>query len=544
MSSEIAPLAPPLATATPQSEQAQDPTSAPAEPSQVEDDDEYLISCRCESARAVSTLLSCLRHVASSNSVGESSARDMSFTQKRRSTASASAIQPVTVFCSPTNLTFHVYGKAKQTQASVDMQSGLFSEFRIAQTAEEGQDQEEWQAGGEFCVNLTSVLDCLHILGTQSLDKTTLCFTYNLTKEIFKIELLEESGVLSTAAIPGMLPPEDDMGNSLALAFRSSPIAARIIFKADTLRELLPELELVTGATFGTVVLGPNGLEMAAVGHLGECQISVPSKGMHVVSIEIPMPSQPAVPRTYPLHSLLGSMKGLEIAEETCITMNANGMMAIQHQVLDQQAGNGNPNFVDFIMCCLEDDDDDDDEEEDEERQGGDDQASSQNSTQASAATGWTQTQTQESTRGQSVRSSRSISGLTEADSSRRGYDDEEDSDEEQSLRPASSAAPLFGTVVRDVDVSPSSEAASRSVRRRTRRPLSSSARRIVDDDDDDGDDNGSESDSSRNLLADTDSEREEETEPLDVTISTSGRRRRDNRADECPSPEVVYEEH
>lgn len=458
---------------------------------------------------------------------------------RRRSTASASAIQPVTVFCSPTNLTFHVYGKSKQTQASVDMQSGLFSEFRIAQSdAEDGADQEEWQAGGEFCVNLTTVLDCLHILGTQGLDKTTLCFTYNLTKEIFKIELLEESGVLSTAAIPGMLPPEDDLGNSLALAFRSSPIAARIIFKAETLRELLPELELVTGATFGTVVLGPNGLEIAAVGHLGECLISVPSKGTHVVSIEIPVPSQVAAPRTYPLHSLLGSMKGLEIAEETCITMNANGMMAIQHQVLDQQAGNGNPNFVDFIMCCLEDDE----EEEEEEQKEDYDPASSQNSTRASAATGWTQTQ--ESTR-QSVRSSHSISGLTGADSSRRGYEDEDGSDEDQSLHPSTSAAPLFGSVVRDADVSPSSEAASRSVRRRTRRPLSSSGRRIVDDDDGDGNESsGGGSDTSRNLLDDTDSEREEETEPLDVTISTAGQRRGNNRADDCPSPEVVYEEH
>jgi hypothetical protein len=105
----------------------------------------------------------------------------------------------------------------------------------------------------------------------------------------------------------------------------------------------------------------------------------------------------------------------------------------------------------------------------------------------------------------------------------------------------------LFGIVVRDADVSPSSEAASRSVRRRTRRPLSSSGRRIVDDDDGNGNGNGNgsggDSDTSRNLLADTDSEREEETEPLDVTISTAGQRR-GNRADDCPSPEVVYEEH
>lgn len=255
---------------------------APAEEAESQQD-EFLVSCRCESARAVSTLLSCLSHVASSDSSAKSSGRDMSQSRRRATSSSAAAIQPVTVFCSPANLTFHVHGKAKQTQASVDMQPGLFSFFKVAPAPDqEGQNENEqenaWQAGGEFCVNLTTVLDCLHMLGKQSnsLEKTTLCFTYNLSKEIFKIELLEESGVMSTAAIPGMLPPEDDLGNSLALAFRSSPMVARIIFKADTLREVVPELELVVGATFGTVILGPEGLQMAAIGHLGECLISVP----------------------------------------------------------------------------------------------------------------------------------------------------------------------------------------------------------------------------------------------------------------------------
>ena len=499
-------------------------------PPAEEELDEYLVSCRCESARAVSTLLSCLSHVGSSDSSGKSSARDMSQSRRRGSSGAASAIQPVTVFCSKNNLTFHVHHKL--SQASVDMQAGLFSVFRVAQPMDpDGQaasQQEEWQAGGEFCVNLTTVLDCLHLLGkhTQSLEKTTLCFTYNLSKEIFKIELLEDSGVLSTAAIPGMLPPEDDLGNSLALAFRSSPIAARIIFKAETLREVVPELELVTGATFGTVSLGPNGLEMAAVGHLGECLISVPSKGTHVVSLEIPEPSKPPVPRTYPLHSLLGSMKGLEIAEETCITMNTEGMMAIQHQVIHNQVGNGSPNFVDFIMCCLED------EDEDEDDRAGDDQASPQNSTRTDSMLGWTQTQ--ESTRHQSTYS-QSVSGLT--NSTNGGHDDRDtsDDDEHQSVLPFASAAPLFGSLVGD---SPSaSEAPSRSVRRRTRRPVSSSGRRIVDDDDD--------SDASRNLMADSDSEEQEDSQPLDVTTSTASLRGRGrNRAADCPSPEVVYKEH
>ena len=64
-----------------------------------------------------------------------------------------------------------------------------------------------------------------------------------------------------------------------------------------------------------TVSLGVNGLEMNVVGHLGECKILLPVKGNHVVSVELP-PSTPTTARPYPLHALMESMSGLEIAEE------------------------------------------------------------------------------------------------------------------------------------------------------------------------------------------------------------------------------------
>jgi hypothetical protein len=326
--------------------------------------DEWLVSCRCESAKAVTTLLSCLRHVATGATTGESTkATDLTQT-RRKSSSSSSAIQPVTVFCSPTSLTFHVHGKGKQTQASVDMQASLFSQYHVAQPEETGEETpQDWQAGGEFCVNLSTVLECLHVLGAQSLERTKLCFSYNITKDIFKIELLEESGILSTAAIPGMIPPEDDIGNSLALAFRSSPITARIIIKSETLKEVVQELELVSGATTGTVFLGSGGLEMAAVGHLGEC-LGVDS-GQRLARSFFGSRSDEStecVRAHLSTTHAVGKYAGLDIAQETCITINNNGMMAIQHQVIDAQVSE-NPSFVDFIMCCLEDEDDGQDTE-------------------------------------------------------------------------------------------------------------------------------------------------------------------------------------
>ena len=174
-----------------------------------------------------------------------------------------------------------------------------------------------------------------------------LTLSYNLSQELFKVELTDDAGVLLTAAIAGMQPPEDDVGESLALAMRSSLIAARIIIKSDTLREILVELESVGGAKVGTVSLNSKSLDVAVVGDLSECLVSIPCRGDHVVSLECPSSSSAAY--NFPLHSLLGSLRGLEIAEETCITINDNGMMAIQHQVIDAATGDGTPSFVDFV---------------------------------------------------------------------------------------------------------------------------------------------------------------------------------------------------
>jgi Repair protein Rad1/Rec1/Rad17 len=426
-------------------------------------------------------------------------------------------------------------------------------------------------------------LDCLHVLGTQSLERTKLCFAYNAAKEIFKLELLEESGVLSTAAIPGMLPPHDDVGNSLALAFRSSPLVARMICKSETLREVIPELELVAGATIGTVSLGlVDGLEIATVGHLGECLVSVPSRGSHIVSFDVPAQhqAQPAPARSYPLHSLLGSMRGLEIAEETCITINSIGMIAIQHQVLERNIGDGSPNFVDFIMCCLEDDDDEDDndeddEEDEEDRGGGDreqDPTMSQEQSQRKASQqslSLSRSQSSASTPGDAVPSMQPPKRRPVYNQENHNSDDDDEGDDDSHL-PFSSAAPLFGSVVADASAGSSNAVLSprvgdRSVRRRaSQRTFSRRDRRqrLLDNNSSNNSNNqggDNESEVSCNLLDDSEDDQhndarrhnnnndddddrymeDELSQPLDVTDTAETCVDRDRG--ECSSPEIVY---
>lgn len=416
--------------------------------SSEQEEDTYLVSCRCESAKSISALLSCLKRIASdtvggsstftTNNINNNSSHEQqqynnNNNRNRRSILSSSttttstaalpssvaaSLHPVTVFCSAAGLTFHVYGtKSKQMQASVDMPRALFSDYSVASsssnTDRDTNSNSRWNgsgSGGEFTVNLGTVLDCLHALGTHRLDATQVCFSYNATRELFHLELLLDQGVLCTAAIPGLLlEADDDASNhnaSLAGAFRSSPTVARMIVRSEALQELVAELELVAGGTRATVALEEStGLQMTVVGFLGECHISLPAQGRHMVAVEFSnhsntnttnestsrnnntsnyatsaaggrQPPPPQQQRIYPLHSLLESMRGLEIAQETCVTMNAAGMMAIQHRVLDPSSNKSSRRrsdsssndtatacFVDFIMCCMVPDDDDDEGE-------------------------------------------------------------------------------------------------------------------------------------------------------------------------------------
>lgn len=425
-----------------------------------EEDDGLLFSCRCESARSVATLLSCLRHVSAGSISSGGAAGDGALTQARRSRAELSLsaidhagarrsgrVQHATVFANERGLTFHVHGTAKQSQASVDMnvskysvlslctlflmslavvwllavglwvpimaytdvrrilsqfaaltdmsllsqliepigyQVGLFSDYYVSeqvvpidvdedeiQTSSQSQ-QKEIIKGGEFSINLTTVLECLHVLGTNSLDRIKLCLSYDLNDAIFRIELLEQDsiganvpgcggGIVSTCTIPGLSVPDDeDYGvSSLAIAFRSCPIVARAIVKSDFLRDAVVEISDVQGAASVTIGISPGGVDLAAIGFSSECQVSLPhaSNAAVFVSLECDPPCLHA--RTYPIHSVLSAMRGLEIASETCISINKNGMVAIQHQVLDA-VGSGQPNFVDFIMGCLLNEDEDD----------------------------------------------------------------------------------------------------------------------------------------------------------------------------------------
>lgn len=392
-----------------------DQTPSVQTPPQIYDEtDGLLFSSRCESARSIATLLSCLRNVSiSSNASGAPSLASIQNatqsllpgTDRRtnqggggsgsRGAGGSGKMQYASVFVSDKGLTFQVHGVGRQSRATVDLSAGLFSEFYVAEQTvvveEEDEDEEgggpssasasamgreeklEVVKGGEFGINLTTVLGCLLVLGTASLDRTTLCLSYDTSAAIFKIELLEEAGlvsgggvIISNCAIPGMSVEDDfddeELGQESGLdhAFRSEPIVARARIQSEFLKAAIIELTDVAGAVSVTVGISKVGLELATFGHCTECHVVVPYLGNHpevFISLEGVGNDGIVHARSYPMPSILAGMRGLEIAIETCISINGNGMIAIQHQALDK-VGNGDPNYIDFIMGCLQEDED------------------------------------------------------------------------------------------------------------------------------------------------------------------------------------------
>ena len=526
------------------------------------------------------TLLNCLRDVgtrgveptSTNSSMMHPSATQTSAINARRRRTTTRKLQPLTVFCTSKGITFHVHGTSKQSQASIDLPSTFFSMFRVQPssggTNGHNGDDSRGQAseatgdggGGEFCVNLTTLLECLSLVGsgtsgkgggvatdrdqhnrsTSSSPPVSLTMTYHLSSELLKIEMEESAGgMLCTFAIPGMMAPDDndDVGG-MAGAFLASPTQAQILLPSVQLSVILPELEYVAGATVAHVGIRTSpeeqnsrqrmhgrggsrggGLELGTIGHAGQCWLSLQHgkpasarsrngknrrrggsrrRGPFGIDDGNDEGDDDGIVRyTYPLHRFLQSMKALDIASETCLSINQEGMMAIQHQIFLQDSDAAA--FCDFVLVALEEDSEDEDDpttviyEDDQEDETtiGDGTLSSASSSRLShSQLSSSQTSSlpprskasrrpRRNTRKDEASEAMEDTNTHQADSS--STDDEDDKDGRQQDDEGTSpslVAPLFGTVVNGQSLSVSSstpiqQAEARRRQRRMRRRLS-----------------------------------------------------------------------
>ena len=456
--------------------------TTPFSPSQDDDEDDTLMVCRCETPKILYDLLqSFSKHGSLSKSAisGGYGSRLTSGTQSEEGTLHK--LHPMTVFCTKSGLAIHSQSSNKQFQASMELPASLFGYYKLMD-APHGEESNDDDVSYDFTIHWQTFMQCLNLLmiGTGG-DKvptsnsaasffrnhhnapapqrplSSLTLSYHTSTEVLRLEWEGGSSnggnVVATAAIPGLNPPPADEAAELSAAFGQSPIAARWLCpQAGHELSDTKELEYLPGATTVRLrFLRAREDEGQQEDHLGSgSRLRLSARGHSgKLSIEIPAPieflhendegdnysaySQRSKKRTAPkkiayTYSLAGwkrALQPLDMAKETCISVNTRGILAIQHQLVVDVSGRGNRSknkrrssygnhhsqqqqpqepppsnesaFCDFLLLPLEVDEDrnDDDDSDNNVGSGGeeysddeDDRTTSQKSTQASMSQG------------------------------------------------------------------------------------------------------------------------------------------------------------
>jgi len=347
--------------------------------------------CRCERPKILYDLLqSFSKHGnwSKSGASGSYGGKFLSGTQTEDATLHK--LHPMTIFCTKEGLTIHSQSSNKQSQASMELPASLFGYYRLTDSSGndghgDGHGDDHGDLSYDFTIHWQTFMQCLNLLmiGTGG-DKTSgsnpaagffrnhsqnaapapnhsasaLTLSYHTSTEVLRMEWeggCQQGSVVATAAIPGLNPPPADEAAELSAAFGQSPIAARWLCPhaghelAET-RELdhlpgattvrLRFLRASEGGGDGDGASGPR-LRLSARGHSGR------------VSIEIPAPIEflggaegddrgadhEKLAYSYSLASWKRALQPLDMARETCLSVNTRGILAVQHQLFVDSSG-------------------------------------------------------------------------------------------------------------------------------------------------------------------------------------------------------------
>jgi hypothetical protein len=276
-------------------------------------------------------------------------------------------------------LTFLVASRSKSTHSKVIMAAEDFDEYLCEL------DRTSHSRKIVFGLSLTTLLDCLLLCGGTTIngrianEESSVSMRYDGREATFRLTL-EESGIQTVCDLAvHEIDDYNDVHQDLTLAFKSSEEEANVILQSTALREAVLELTDTQGATevrvevvaplqsssssslhtnpkVNTLSLGSarhlsascGGLILSTAGNAGECEMVLPADREELfISFKC---STPNLVMYYPITSFQLGMKALSVATESCLRINAEGVMALQHQV---ETGRGSETYVDFICVSL-----------------------------------------------------------------------------------------------------------------------------------------------------------------------------------------------
>jgi cell cycle checkpoint protein len=221
----------------------------------------------------------------------------------------------------------------KCLQANVHFPPPLFDEFEFS----------EKNDCLEFRISLSLLLECLQIFGTANLGFTSVQMSCLVEEpETFNI-ILEEEGIVTECAISIQEGEESDIDYNAT--FRSSDELNKLIIKSDCLRDAFTELAETPGATSISVLISPTApfFRLTADGSIGSCRIDFTKTSETFRHFQ----SDQEQEQRYKLTFLEMSLRGLSVAKETFLRMNEDGLLCVQHSVIEE---GGHQFFMDFVL--------------------------------------------------------------------------------------------------------------------------------------------------------------------------------------------------
>lgn len=151
---------------------------------------------------------------------------------------------------------------------------------------------------------------------------------------------------MTTCDIPLLYLEPESLQNGLTFSFKSAREVCSVIFKSEILREELMEVIEVVGASTVQIQLSQEDhlCSFASEGIHGSCVVDIPSISSTLISFDCSASCQ----WRYAISPITLSMRPLAIASESCLRVNAEGILCLQHQVSLSEGTLSA--FIDFLL--------------------------------------------------------------------------------------------------------------------------------------------------------------------------------------------------
>lgn len=264
--------------------------------------------------------------------------------------SAAAAADIMTLFCGPTALTIHTH-PSPQFQSTLELPRALFRRYLVAYnsnnntTRNDGDHSNTHEQVSSFSVSTKTLLECLQVLSLES--PQDLQWKYHGPSQVLRLEASLPKGGIASAALLAKIPPTESA--ELSAAFGAFEVVARLLCASQHLQDAA-ELDLVAGASTITLEFSQTSLTLTTVGHSSTCQVIVPGP-MELTSTTGGDDAVAVIRYQYPLENWKRATKAMEVAKETCLSVNAQGILAVQHQIL--LTGQEEAAFCDCLLLPL-----------------------------------------------------------------------------------------------------------------------------------------------------------------------------------------------